>query len=124
MEVGLMEAVFGVPYPICLHFPLRLTNLVEQGSHIDPRYPLLRKMKEPPPMAPLLTAALSLLRRDRAKEAKEEKRKRKDPGVKLVRVVPKRAPRPLPGEIARRRLELQTKSTSQNSQVLLINRQK
>ena len=44
---GLMEAVFMGPFLICLYlrFPLRLANSVEQGSLINPRYPLLRKMR-------------------------------------------------------------------------------
>ena len=54
------------------------------------------------------------------KRAKEGKRKRKGLGVKLVKVALRRTPQSLLGKVAVRRLELQTKSTSQNSQVLLI----
>ena len=72
-------------------------------------------------MVPLLTAVLSPPKRDRTKEAKEEKRKRKVLGAKLVKVALRRTPQSLLDEVAVRRLESQTKSTSQNSRVLLIN---
>ena len=115
---GVWGVIPNLPLP---PFPTLPCQLSGTGVPRRPRYPLLRKMKEPPPMAPLLAAALSLLRRDRTKEAKEGKRKRRDPGAKLVKVAPKRAPWSLLSKIARRRLELQTKSTSQNSQAPLIN---